>query len=147
MVQMEVEGCSVAITTRSQIIFNSSWGHSNTCGLCPQSGVGQSLSTIVWSAISREAEGSASAGRWGRATGAGVCGELSHSSCLTLSDPWTAARQAPVSMGSSRQEYWSGLPRPPPGGRWTQGLHTRLLRSCMCGQALYHWQAPGAGTG
>ena len=27
--------------------------------------------------------------------------------------PWTAARQAPLSMGFSRQEYWSGLPFPP----------------------------------
>ena len=30
----------------------------------------------------------------------------------TLSDPWTAAYQAPLSMGFSRQEYWSGLPSP-----------------------------------
>ena len=29
--------------------------------------------------------------------------------------PWTAARQAPLSMGFSRQEYSSGLPFPPPG--------------------------------
>ena len=29
--------------------------------------------------------------------------------------PWTVACQAPLSMGFSRQEYWSGLPRPPPG--------------------------------
>ena len=28
--------------------------------------------------------------------------------------PWTAARQAPPSMGFSRQEYWSGVPCPPP---------------------------------
>ena len=28
--------------------------------------------------------------------------------------PWTAARQAPLSMGFSRQDYWSGLPFPPP---------------------------------
>ena len=28
---------------------------------------------------------------------------------------WTAARQAPLSMGLSRQEYWSGLPFPPLG--------------------------------
>ena len=28
---------------------------------------------------------------------------------------WTAARQAPLSMGFSRQGYWSGLPCPPPG--------------------------------
>ena len=29
--------------------------------------------------------------------------------------PWTVARQAPPSMRFSRQEYWSGLPCPPPG--------------------------------
>ena len=29
--------------------------------------------------------------------------------------PWTIAHQAPLSMGFSRQEYWSGLPCPPPG--------------------------------
>ena len=29
-------------------------------------------------------------------------------SCLTLRNPWTAAYQAPLSMGFSRQEYWSG---------------------------------------
>ena len=28
--------------------------------------------------------------------------------------PWTIACQAPLSMGFSRQEYWSGLPSPPP---------------------------------
>ena len=29
--------------------------------------------------------------------------------------PWTVARQAPLSMEFFRQEYWSGLPCPPPG--------------------------------
>ena len=29
--------------------------------------------------------------------------------------PWTVVHQAPLSMGFSRQEYWSGLPCPPPG--------------------------------
>ena len=29
--------------------------------------------------------------------------------------PWTVARQSPLPMGLSRQEYWSGLPGPPPG--------------------------------
>ena len=29
--------------------------------------------------------------------------------------PWTVARQAPLSVGCSRQGYWSGLPCPPPG--------------------------------
>ena len=32
-----------------------------------------------------------------------------------LATPWTAAYQAPQSMGFSRQEYWSGLPLPSPG--------------------------------
>ena len=30
--------------------------------------------------------------------------------------PWTAAYQAPLSMGFSRQEYWSGVPSPSPSG-------------------------------
>ena len=33
-------------------------------------------------------------------------------SCPTLLTPWTVARQAPLSMGFSRQEYYSGLPDP-----------------------------------
>ena len=33
-------------------------------------------------------------------------------SCPTLATPWTAAYQAPPSMGFSRQEYWSGVPLP-----------------------------------
>ena len=33
-------------------------------------------------------------------------------SCWTHCDPWTVARQAPLSMGFPRQEYWSGLPFP-----------------------------------
>ena len=36
-------------------------------------------------------------------------------SCVRLlATPWTAAHQAPPSMGFSRQEYWSGVPLPPP---------------------------------
>ena len=41
---------------------------------------------------------------------------LSHLSCVQLfATLWTVAHQAPLSMGFSRQEYWSGLPCPPPG--------------------------------
>ena len=41
---------------------------------------------------------------------------LAHSkSCPTLCTPWTVAHQAPLSMGFSRQEHWSGLPFPFPG--------------------------------
>ena len=42
---------------------------------------------------------------------------LSRFSQVQLSvTPWTVVRQAPLSMGCSRQEYWSRLPCPPPGG-------------------------------
>ena len=36
--------------------------------------------------------------------------------------PWTVTRQAPLSMGFSRQEYWSGLPFPPPGDLPNPGI-------------------------
>ena len=35
-------------------------------------------------------------------------------SCVWLSDSWTATYQAPLPIGFSRQEYWSGLPLPSP---------------------------------
>ena len=40
--------------------------------------------------------------------------------------PWTVACQAPLSMGLSRQEYWSGLPFPPPGDLPNQGNEPRF---------------------
>ena len=41
---------------------------------------------------------------------------LSHFSCVQLfATPWTIARQASLSVGFPRQEYWSELPFPPPG--------------------------------
>ena len=42
-------------------------------------------------------------------------GGLDAKSCLTLATPWVVACQAPLSMGFSRQDYWSGLPFPFPG--------------------------------
>ena len=38
---------------------------------------------------------------------------------------WTVARQAPRSIGFSRQEYWSGLPFPPPGDLPNPGMEPR----------------------
>ena len=40
--------------------------------------------------------------------------KLAPRSCL-FETPWTVAPQAPLSMGFPRQDYWSGLPYPPPG--------------------------------
>ena len=48
--------------------------------------------------------------------------------------PWTVTHQAPVSMGFSRPEYWTGLLCPPPGILPTQGLNLCLL-------CLLNWQA------
>ena len=38
---------------------------------------------------------------------------------------WTVAHQAPLSMGFSRQEYWSGLPFPSPGDLPNLGIKPR----------------------
>ena len=51
-------------------------------------------------------------------------------SCLLLSHvrlfatPWTVAHEASLSMGFSRQKYWSGLPFPPPGDLPDPGVET-----------------------
>ena len=54
--------------------------------------------------------------------------------CVHLFEtPWTVAHQAPLSMGFSRQEYWSGLPFSYSRGIFpTQGLNFLLL-------CLLHW--------
>ena len=48
--------------------------------------------------------------------------------------PWTAARQAPLSIGFSRQEYWSGLPCPPPGGLSDPGTEPTSHVSSLAGR-------------
>ena len=51
-------------------------------------------------------------------------------SCVQLFvAPWTIAHQAPLSMGFSRQEYWSGSPRPPPGDLLDPGIEPLSLIS------------------
>ena len=51
---------------------------------------------------------------------------LSHFSRVRLlATPWTAAYQAPPSMGFSRQEHWSGLPFPSPGDLPDPGTEPR----------------------
>ena len=47
-------------------------------------------------------------------------------SCVQLFvTPWAVAYQAPLSMGFSRQEYWSGLPCPSPGDLPNPGIEPR----------------------
>ena len=50
---------------------------------------------------------------------------------VTVATPWTVAQQAPLSMGFSRQEYWGGLPCPPPFFP-TQGSSLYLLQLLHC---------------
>ena len=53
--------------------------------------------------------------------------------------PWTAARQAPRSMGFPRQEYWSGLSLPTPGDLPDPGIEpTSSCISCIGRQIIYH---------
>ena len=52
-----------------------------------------------------------------------ICGgSLVTKLCPTLAIPWTLARQAPLSMGFFRQEYWSGLAFPSPGDLPNTGI-------------------------
>ena len=54
---------------------------------------------------------------------------LSHFSHVRLCEtPQTAAHQAPLSLGFSRQEYWSGLPVPSP---MHACMHAKSLQSCL----------------
>ena len=60
---------------------------------------------------------------------------LTHFSCVQLSvTPSTVARQAPLSLWFSRQEYWSGLPCSLQGIFPTQGLNLCLMSSAEAGR-------------
>ena len=60
--------------------------------------------------------------------------------------PWTVAHQAPLSMGFSRQEYWSGLPCPPPGDLPDPGIEPSSLISPALAGGFFTtsttWEAP-----
>ena len=67
--------------------------------------------TLEWVAISFS-----NAGKWKV--------KVKSLSCVRLfATPWTAAHEAPPSMGFSRQEYWSGVPLPSPGRSSTTCKH------------------------
>ena len=59
--------------------------------------------------------------------------------------PWTVARQGPLSMGFPTQEYWSGLPFPPPGDFPDQRIEPRSSASPALQEgssSLRHWRDP-----
>ena len=51
-------------------------------------------------------------------------------SCPTSAAPWTAAFQAPPSMGFSRQEYWSGVSLPSPSYMLNESKFLVVLNIC-----------------
>ena len=54
--------------------------------------------------------------------------------CVQLSaNPWTVAHKAPLSRDFSRQEYWSGLPCPPPGDLPQPGIKPAALSPALAG--------------
>ena len=83
--------------------------------------------------------------RWNNGVSLGFCVYVL-SRVWLFATPWTVAHQAPLSMGFSRQEYWSGLPFPSPGDLPNPGTEARLsCVSCTGRQILYHcatWEAP-----
>ena len=56
---------------------------------------------------------------------------------------WTTARQAPSSMGFFRQEYWSGLPCPPPGDCPNPGIESMSLVSPALASGFFTTEPPG----
>ena len=70
---------------------------------------------------------------------------LSCFSCVQLfSTLWAVVHQAPLSMGFSRQEYWSGLPFPSPGDLPDPGIKPTSLYISSTGRwVLYHHLPPG----
>ena len=67
--------------------------------------------------------------------------------CLTLCDPRDLAHQTALSMEFSSQEYWSGLPFPPPGNLPDPGFEpVSLMSSALAGVFFTTgatWEAPG----
>ena len=71
-----------------------------------------------------------------------VCGcVLSHFSHVWLcATPWTVTHQSPLSMGFSRQEYWSGLPCPPPGDLPEPGIKPSSPMSSALADGFFNHQ-------
>ena len=63
--------------------------------------------------------------------------------CPTLCDPMDCSHQAPLFMEFSRQEYWSGLPSPPPGDLPDPGIEPTSLVSPALAGRFFTTEPPG----
>ena len=61
--------------------------------------------------------------------------------------PWTAARQAPLTMGFPRQEYWGRLPFPTPGNLPNSGIETMSSVSLALTGRFFITEPPGKPLG
>ena len=80
-------------------------------------GVAQSRTWLKWLSSSSSSSKSLGYPRWC------TCVLSLYGRVWLFATPWTVASQDPLSMGFSRQGYWSGLPCPPPGhlpGPWVK---------------------------
>ena len=68
---------------------------------------------------------------------------LSHSVVSNSVTPWTVAHQAPLSMEFFRQEYWSGLPFPPPGDLPNPGIKPTSPVSPELADGFFTTEPPG----
>ena len=76
-----------------------------------------------------------------------VCGVLSHFSHVWLyANLQTAAHQAPLSRGFSRQGYWSGLQCPPPGDLSNPGIEPASLMSSALADVFFTTRATWEAT-
>ena len=66
---------------------------------------------------------------------------LSHVGLFVI--PWTIVHKAPLSMELCRQEYWSGLPFPPPGDLPDPGTEPMSLVSLALAGGLFTTEPPG----
>ena len=57
--------------------------------------------------------------------------------------PWTVAHQTPLSVGFTRQEYWSGVPLPPPGDLPNPGLEPASPVSPALAGRFFTTEPPG----
>ena len=88
-------------TIQYSVVSDSVWPHRRQPMRFPVPGILQAI-TLAWVAISFS-----NAWKWKVKVKSFSCVQL-------VATPWTAAHQAPPSVGFSRQEYWSGVPLPSP---------------------------------
>ena len=92
--------------------------------------------------------------RWGRTLGCACPRRALHECMLShfspvqfFATPWTVAHQAPLSVGFSRQEHWSGLPCPAPEDLPDLGIEPASLTSPAMAGGFFTTNAPWEALG